>query len=157
MSRSTPNGRRLLNVSSIKWNPSLRSYATTRAKRGLPSPSRRSAGRVRKLATDNATSLLSSQRLMATRTRVRDARVNTTYFFYDALDRQRAMRDALANISYFAYDSVGNRTKAVSPRVYPTYFAYDGLNRLSRVLDATGGSAYFGYDSVSNVTKTQDA
>jgi RHS repeat-associated protein len=90
------------------------------------------------------------------RVKTQDGLGNSTYFFYDDIDRQTAIQDALQNATYYFYDSVGNRTVDMDARNNSTYYFYDLLSRQTTTRDALGNSAYFFYDLASNRTQAVD-
>jgi len=91
------------------------------------------------------------------RIRTKDSRGNTTYFFYDALDQQKAIRDALGEHTYFYYDSVGNKTEVRDALLNTTYYFYGLQSRQKAFRNALANYTYFYYDLAGNQTEIRDA
>lgn len=87
----------------------------------------------------------------------RNALGNSTYYFYDAVDRNNVMRDALGNPTYYFYDPAGNQCVVRDARFNSAYFGYDALNRNTALQDALGNTIYFTYDAKGNRTRITDA
>jgi YD repeat-containing protein len=99
----------------------------------------------------------------------------TTYFTYDALNRQSTALSAASvysqniSLTYVGYDAASNRVqmRAENPQGGAdkrySYWTYDLLNRVSTAIDpnaaisgGTGGVIYYGYDPNSNRVLVQD-
>jgi RHS repeat-associated protein len=107
----------------------------------------------------------------------------TTYFEYDALDRQIKKVDAQNNVTYFDWTNRGDILAAVDPLGTVTAYQYNGLRlmtrktitalggatlqdavhgydiykNLVRSLDSRGNATYFGFDAIDRLTVMKDA
>jgi len=69
----------------------------------------------------------------------------TTFYYYDQLNRLTSITDTAGGVTTFGYDGNGNRTSIVDPRGNATTFTYDSNNRLVRKTYADGTYDSFTY------------
>ncbi len=87
----------------------------------------------------------------------KDTRGNSTYFFFDQLDRAVARKDALQNAAYFFYDKVGNQTATRDALGNMAYYFYNSLSLVTASLDALRNPSYYFYDLANNRTHVRNA
>ena len=84
-------------------------------------------------------------------TSVTDAEGNTSWTYYDALNRKIATADAEGNTTLFDYDENGNLVNIIDPLNNLASSEYDANNRVTKTIDATGNETQFTYDSMGRV------
>ncbi|MHC1763419.1 MAG: RHS repeat-associated core domain-containing protein [Verrucomicrobiia bacterium] len=80
----------------------------------------------------------------------------TTYYGYDAKNRQVAITNDMGGVVRFEYDNGTNRTAVIDPVGNRTQFVYDGVNRLVQQIDPLGHVSRFAYDAAGNRIEAVD-
>jgi RHS repeat-associated protein len=88
---------------------------------------------------------------------VTDARINTTHYQYDALNRRVKTTYPDETLDQVAYDALGRNSSKTDQAGLTTQYGYDAVGRLVQVTDALGQITRYGYDEVGNRISQMDA